>query len=156
MKIRSSFVSNSSSASYTLTIRGIEEDEFYEQIISEFWLGPWIDALKERIKDEIKDVKENGDHPWGKPAEKRLEKIVEAKKAIESDDRILQLKCVLDWNRITIEHKYGRVINVKEWTSMHNDYDTGMGKMMKEISLFFLFEKAGYYDIRAETIHDGR
>jgi len=152
MKIRTGFVSNSSSSSYIVEIKGISEQDFLNKLFAEYsWKhfdkGEIEKDLLERIKnskatkrDSEKDKISVGKKAfsdlydnWLKDSENDLIRF----KEVETNEELV--KFVIEHNGITIKIGEDK-IELNAWTSMHNDFHDGMPQLLGEIVLFFIFD----------------
>lgn len=178
MKIRSGFVSNSSSSSYIVSI-SISPAKFYALLYDEY-NGWCIDELTEKIaehiasdknnvalmkKQEQKYITENCDtfrEKWRidkleylETESARLETIYNI--IIADKDAMSVVSAILDYNHIKIEQEKNKIILVGN-TSMHNSFQD-MPKILTEIMSFFLFDtkyavkcyRKGQYDEIVKT-----
>lgn len=152
MKIRSGFVSNSSSASYMVTI-----SESFNSIADKYFsdiamlLNKDIKSYK-RDKKHYEDIIEKlnqGDKTiWYNKEHceeciKLLEVIIEFLKHQFDTDHIIDkenvLENILQYHSIDIIKK-SSFTQFKYLTSMHNDYGSSMDNLLKEIILIYTFE----------------
>ncbi len=156
MKIRSSFVSNSSSASYIINIQ-IDKEDFFGHLSNEYgWSLFGKDAFEEKVKRELtiekkalkKSEKEKIDdsstidkvfEDQTKEHIKKLEPILEAIKPLDKYDREF-IEIVLNYSHIDITKATDDEVELEYFTSMHNDFSEGMCEMLKEIVLYFMFD----------------
>lgn len=139
MKKRLGFVSNSSSSSYVVNIRDIESEKFYDLLWSEYsWDFFNKAAIIESLEKQINENKKSK-FPFVNDWNKDLENKIEDMQSVNSDDKIGIIKFVLGHNGITIR-EHGDEVELEYFTAMHNDFNTGMNDMLKEIILFFSFD----------------
>ena len=165
MKIRLGFVSNSSSASYYVKIQGITLEDFLNTLLGEYsWsyfsredLNEQLDkriSIEENYFAENTESKKKSSLPEFFTAQRRsyLEELKTKKQVLNNlnENTIDLVKFGLEDYHITyFEEKDGVVLT--DWTSMHNNY-TNMNDLLKEITLYFLFETT--HKIIAKMEHD--
>jgi hypothetical protein len=141
MKIRTGFVSNSSSASYTIKLDICRED-FIEGILNALQY-PWSSDFEDRLKKDIEESPEKNDPLFSsfyishkKKAQEFMDRLNKCKE--EGSPRVLVM---LDYYGIKTEFKRKNRVEVSGWTSMHNNFNEGMPDILKEILLYFMFDK---------------
>lgn len=165
MKVRLSHVSNSSSASYFLSISNKSLDQIINDLLCEYSYDYFdrkqvVSKIKNRIKSigdlrktvskQKKDKKLksaiamlNTQDEWASEAISELEGFLKTVNDI-GDDNVALAKAVLDYNDIKIEVKKGKqkkpTIEFSYVTSMHNSFNDGMSKMFNEMVLFCINE----------------
>lgn len=149
MKIRSGFVSNSSSASYIVTLK--YEEDMALSIIREAMV--LTDNIKQYYEDLITRYKNNvdasldGDSFFAgmnrrcKDLIKELESKVEFINRHPHPNAEEQKQITIDYiTSLGIVYKYeGEELELSYFTSMHNDYLSGMPSLLAEIILVVLF-----------------
>jgi len=170
MKIRQGFVSNSSSASYYVTLNQ-NIDEALNTIQENCWY-PYLDedALLEILEKYIKDTESRLEDIDKKSErflildtkpelESRLKKYQSMKQTIIDkasgkpieDHAIAKMGLELDY--ILIKDINGIKTELEAGTSMHNSYDEGMSDFLKDIVLYYSFERPELISLKIE--HDG-
>ena len=157
MKIRTGFVSNSSSSSYIVKIH-VPYNEFVDFLGARHkWDYFCLENIKNKIDFQIKELEESHKKSleeykdrseWlFKCYDDRLKYLNDFKKETselteDNFDKIVEL--VLKYNDITedtIETDSGEnIVILSYFTSMHNDFNDGMNDLLKEIVLGFLFD----------------
>jgi hypothetical protein len=149
MKMRLGFISNSSSSSYIVEIRGISEEDFLNKLFNEYSWNYFDKSVIE--KDLLKSIKNN------KTSKRKSEKFPPQKPFSDMYDRWIKdsendfarfkdTKTNEDLARFILEHNGITIKSDKEnvelyaWTSMHNDFNDGMSQLLREIVLFFMFD----------------
>lgn len=160
MKIRLGFVSNSSSASYTISI-GINKNDFYRGLLSDksaytfFSVSSFINELEECIKvikEGIKEDKLNiklgkdrglmnfcldSNQNYLKTLKATLVRVKKIKNP-ERDKRII--KEILAYHHIRLNDSLEGSVVLQYHTTMHNSYVEALPDDLKEIILYFMFE----------------
>lgn len=145
MKIRRGFVSNSSSASYILTLSGSRED--INQVIKEAtdWLS-WDDKMEKDINDLIKRTEdslrrlEQGSDKFLFDTENLLrERLTRFKKwqtiFKEDYDQDKFTEVALEYCYIKRTDMYNGDTKLEANTVMHNNFTEGMPRILQEIVL---------------------
>lgn len=165
MKIRNSFVSNSSSSSYIINIQ-VDIDTFYKELFKEY--GSWDFLCKEELIPKIEEIIESVEKSIKEMGEKKNENkkydkyfyetypsdLKFYKKLLEKVKKLKDVeltKLLLDkYYYINVVEKFDDEIKIWADTSMHNDFDNGMGHALKEIVLYFMFDTD--YKVSCERI----
>jgi len=135
MKIRTGFVSNSSSASYIVKIKDIDFEDFISSLKSNPESFYYKYFSLPVLEDKLKRLEEMSK----KYAFYNIEDLRKSFDKIDADDYSSIIKFALAFYKIGCRIKSDG-IELVDVTSMHNDYDSGMSGLMKEITLHFLFE----------------
>lgn len=173
MKIRNGFVSNSSSASYTVEVRDIGEQDFFGRLQAEYsWSALNLQGTQNRIEAMIKEcekhIEECEENERSDKDEDRkgltthllslhrgrlsqVKNLLEESLALDEDDFAEVAKFILKFRGISYKEDDGD-IELEYFTSMHNDYCDSMGELMQEIALFFMFETD--YKVKCRVDHD--
>lgn len=162
MKIRSGFVSNSSSASYIVTISKSLEDVIDDMHTHFYLVSDEVDKYKidKRNYEEILErINKNEKDIWYSKQEiegylELIDIIIDSKENIYKQDYDVNkyIETLMEYHRIEIE-KFGDITTFTFNTSMHNDYDTSMNRIIKEIVLYYTFEKPGFLNCKIEHTH---
>jgi len=142
MKKRQGFVSNSSSASYTLTVNTDEEDFFDALVEHVTW--PYRDSIENKLKEYINHVKSRLKEK--NPILSKDHQLVQMNNyqhsldKLETADSVERMKIILSFYNIMWSYNKDGNIELSESTSMHNNFEEGVSKLMKEIILAFIFE----------------
>lgn len=163
MKTRKGFVSNSSSASYYVTIKDTRRAVFDELREDCYW--PWLDneRLRSHIRDYIDARKrtlsrlEQGQEVFLIQTEEEVKKGIElAEKELEAVDGAAtikasdeQIKIALKYNHIKLEEQGEQTLLTGD-TIMHNNYVEGMTDMLKDIVLHYIFERPHKINLKVE------
>ena len=159
MKTRDGFVSNSSSASYIVRLENINFEDFVRILMPEFgWsyfnvesLKTQLEETKKRIEgwrdEDIQYANDNAgdDDGWAEMRTLHVAPLAKVNSLIDKlsntakDDMIGLAKIVLDSNQIDLRAT-DNYVELSSFTSMHNDFDSGMSEIMKEIVLFLTFD----------------
>jgi len=165
MKIRSGFVSNSSSSSYLVQFH-VPFDEFARMLRSEYG-GYWctwhiIDGkINARIVQVKKELADEEDRLSGQPIKydilsyynEQLKKLNSFREELDGlayvDDPAVLVKFILKYNQIICDVKDG-IVELSYITTMHNDFVSGMSELFQEIIWFFMFDT----DIKVECTRE--
>lgn len=160
MKLKTDFITNSSSASFILYI-----DSIYDQI--EIFNSAWNDYLNEYMEDDHYQIyKEIEEHKNTRESIKKKVVVIEEKiennidlnnfeKKLYSDykDKILELK-IKTLGNMEMEHLESRSYKVTHWTSMYNSILMDIPRWMIYLIILynmkpeFVFEHFGFRNIR--------
>lgn len=164
MKIRLSHVSNSSSASYFLSISGKSLEQVVGDLLCEYtWDYFNREKIVQKIKNRISVIRDSGEFSKQKKdkeskitidilksqdewAKKEIGKLEGFLKIISDseDDNVAFARAVWDLSGIKVEVKKGKqkkpTIEFSYFTSMHNSFNEGMGDMFSEMVLFCVNE----------------
>ena len=153
MKIRSGFVSNSSSASYIIKIHNTSFEEFSENLMNEYgWYTFNPEYLKKEILADIDRQLEyvdkqavfynniNKTNPLSDYWTERIDKCKEFLKELENPLNNKELiKLGLEYNGIKLAIAEDiNLIQMHDFTVMHNSFDEGMTPLVKEITFYFM------------------
>jgi hypothetical protein len=143
MKIRTGFVSNSSSSSYIIKVYA-NFDDILRNL--SFWFidknAIIIETKKEikRLKNLLKTKHNKFYDIFKRENKKELKELNERLKFLESNtDNIDFLKNYFSWNGIWFEDK-NKYVKICYDTTMHNDFVSGMSDLYKEIVLSLTFD----------------
>lgn len=164
MKIRKGFISNSSSSSYIVSIR-VSPEDFYQALWEEYawnWFSKKKnqEELEKRIKRMQKDFEEvdfsteSGRNWLLESSTLWFERLIQDKEKLDSlneKDAKELIKFVLEDNHIVISEDEDE-IDLEYTTSMHNDFNEGITKLLKEIILYFLLDTK--YKVKGRRISD--
>lgn len=177
MKLRLGFVSNSSSASYTVIIN--EDKEDFVDILNAECDYPylWLDVIIKQLNRSINRTQETIDLAnthTGRPFFESIDMLEARKKSLEESRKSMEnlqaisrgperralnyeekkkiLNMALTLNYTTMETN-GNVIQLKATTTMHNNYMEGMPDFLKEIVLYYTFERPK--NIMVQVDHHG-
>jgi hypothetical protein len=147
MKTRQGFVSNSSSASYIVEIRNIEEQDFFGLLYTEYsWNEFNIHSIKGQIAERIKECNQEiktEESPLTSFYCSQIKKLEELQKEVleinDEEDCSRAIKFILKYKDIQYKEVDGDIY-LEYFTSMHNSFDEGIGELLKEIIFFFIFE----------------
>jgi len=142
MKIRTSFVSNSSSSSYIVDIHGITEQGFLKLIKQEY-------SWKFEYDDIKKEVYEMYDKVMNMSSQSRFHGLVNGwiAEVTNAKNKFEEIQTDEDFVRFLLEHNQIKMtldenvnlVRLSGWTSMHNSFGD-MPELLKEILLFFLID----------------
>jgi len=148
MKIRNGFVSNSSSSSYIVKIRDTYWDEFCDIVVAGDYSYTKDNLLKEIETDITRFegyIKEEGIREGSVFVEMNKEHLVQLNnwKEILTPEKIsneVLVEVALAHSGIKRDETHKDIVKLSCLTSMHNSFDEGMTKLLKEIVLLFLFD----------------
>lgn len=171
MKIRLGFVSNSSSASYYVTVRSSWSD-FVSKVLNKCWY-PFFEteSLMERVNNLIQNREwsitsaEQGEEHWLRPtlaaAKEELEQLKQDRKFLEDNQADIWDKTPEERDRlvrlafkaygINWEYEEGTV-KMDYTTVMHNNFTESMPEALIEIILYYKFEEREAMSLRVD--HD--
>jgi len=143
MKVRSGFVSNSSSASYTVRYKysfNILLDLFNESEIGydRFWLRREIQKRLQHIID-ILDSKISEDTSYRHDLENDYKDLEEKMNRLDEMSTLERFDTLCNISGIIYTSDELNTM-FSCMTSMHNSYDEGVSNVMKNIILYLLFE----------------
>lgn len=155
MKIRNRFVSNSSSASYYITILSPPKETLLD-IASNCWY-PYLDIslMTKELNSAIQELEALSSISVDKDVFKKEIRIFENYKNLlerKNLDSEQQTKIALELNGITLIENATSTVLLGH-TCMHNCYDEGMSPFLKEIALYYSFENPSKITLRIEH-HD--
>ena len=154
MKLRTSFVSNSSSASYMVTM-DVTMEEFCRDLRRVNW-PEWTsdrDYQSQVTKQIVELYSDSQNDPEAKEQAKLLERVLIGFGTKTPDEKLIQ---ILEHRGITVaKRRDGPGIGLEYFTGMHNCYTEGVPKLFKEIILHFLFELKGKKWMDFEVEHQG-
>ena len=169
MKIRLGFVSNSSSASYYVTLR--DSWDRVSLAIKENCHWPYFEEndIMLKINDATKIIQErlsylsNHTDSWlcgsKEQLELRIKKLEDTKSRIiditNTTEKALSLQkelveIILKLNNIELSEVHSDYVVLFSDTVMHNSYEQGMPELLKEIVLFYSFENPGLIRLKVE------
>lgn len=152
MKLRTSFVSNSSSASYIVTL-DTTMAEFCRDLRRVAW-PEWISDsdYQSQVTKQIEELyKDTDNNPEAKKQAKLLEVVLLGFGSKTANEKLIQ---ILKHRGISVVEKEDK-IQLDYFTAMHNCYNEGMSDLFKEIIFHFLFELKGKKWMNFEVDHDG-
>ena len=161
MKLREGFVSNSSSASYIVRIKNISLQEFCDRLAPEYYqdelnIKITCGIIKRRIKDinRLRKKAKGKDLGLDKMYERHKEVLEKLEKRglkiLDVEDFVKEVEFIFEYEDINVCENNGDVV-LDYFTSIHNDYNDGMGDLLKEITLFFMFET--HYEVECRVEH---
>ena len=148
MKIRNGFVSNSSSSSYIVKIRDTYWDEFCDIVVDGNNSYMKDNLLKEIDEDIVRFegyIKEEGIREGSVFVEMNKEHLVQLNKwkeilTPEKVNNEVLVEVALAHSSIRRNETHKDVVELSSLTTMHNSFDEGMTKLLKEIVLLFSFD----------------
>lgn len=141
MKIRTGFVSNSSSASFIVKFH-LDKETFLSCLSEEFWNATKEDQLQrlQQTLDKLKSDEKNGElfSSHFKNEIERTEASIKTLSTLTTNNEIVY-HYLSDLHGIDIREGFNNWTEVEAWTSMLNDYSE-MPDVLKQIILYFTFE----------------
>ena len=142
MKKRRGMVSNSSSASYIIIVEANEKDFFTALVEHVTW--PYRDSIEEKLTGFIDNLKaalkEKKPFMSKEYQVLQLDGYITSLHKLEDADSVERMKIILAFYNIVWQLNKEGNIELNEMTSMHNNFEEGVSKLMKEIILAFMFE----------------
>lgn len=175
MKTRLGFVSNSSSASYYITLKEPRKEALSTILTECSWPYFQRNTILEQINKNIKSLTERLEYmervkeSWliesKEYIEQKLKEFEDMKLQVEEifrkkdeewnsvakDNDLLDI--VLKLNYIKIDHETEHEIELSANTVIHNNYVESMSDLLKDIVLYYTFEKPS--KISLKVVHDG-
>jgi hypothetical protein len=163
MKTRQGFVSNSSSSSYIIRLDKVSFNDLID-LLQKDYAWDWLNkeqiagkirdqiAQEEECLDELNQEKIKPDHLDNyrivmlKTFETRIARLKDVEKKLNSSDGIYESALIIfehfgiGVHDIAPTDFYSGGLELTYFTSMHNDYITGIEGFLQEIILFLLFE----------------
>lgn len=172
MKERAGFVSNSSSASYYVTLKGSREEILSEIEQNCSWPHISVDQIRRKLRDRLKGLKIRLDDIETKKERFLIEDAIPIfKERISNSEAMLKeledisrsmrerpvirnfqlelTEMALDLNHIGYT-AFENEIHLQSRTVMHNSYCEGMPDMLKDIVLYYSFENPERITVRVE------
>jgi len=154
MKIRYGFVSNSSSASYIITLSGDMKD-INQLIVESIQFVGWNNELEERLNEDVTRLKksitrlEQGKESFlDRPIEEQKSRLAQAIADLETITTNRDKTELVDYANLVLRNydinridMYNGDVKLSASTSMHNCYTEGLPRIMHEIVLQQVFEK---------------
>lgn len=144
-------MSNSSTASYIVKL-DISLDEFCNRLRKVAW-PEWTSdrQYQSQVTKQIAELyKGKEEDPKAVKKAKLLETVLLGFGSKNPNERLIQ---ILEHKGISVGHLED-CVHLHYFTSMHNCYDEGMSKLLKEIILHFLFELKGNKWMDFEMVDD--
>ena len=150
MKIRNGFISNSSSASYLVKIKASMED-FTSKILEQYSWNDYFykERFEESVREDIEELKENLKQKCTETQGFFYDRKKDLKKSLKNKEVLLRklkklkdiefVKVVLEYFGIKVSSSSTEIFLNQE-TVMHNDFNTGMCDLFRELVLFFMFD----------------
>jgi len=168
MKARIGFVSNSSSASFILTLNNIEKDNFVEDMFNEFSFDRLDkDRVLRGLEEELEEFKRRAEEYteklkciekdnsmeaiWKSQCDGRIKNLEDLIKKIPDLTNERFLMEVLMHNGISFTEKINR-LEFSNWTTMWNNIDDA-GEFMKTL-IAFMVSRYGSNSIETEVDSD--
>ena len=160
MKIRSGFISNSSSSSFIVTIRNMKKTELYDWLYGEFAYSYFdykdmLDTIKERVKSTENNEYARNEFPeeFIPLLEKYITRNGNGDGWNEAREKLMDimLKCYYD---ITLTEKLNDLI-LDSWISMRNSF-SDYQPIIKDIALKLLMDFSEYRIKVEEDDTEGR
>lgn len=170
MKIRAGFVSNSSSASYYVTLKGSKDEVLSEIFDNCCYPHIFYENLEVKVKDKLEGLQSRLNDLETKKERFLLGNIPKLKKKIkdveQTKTRLKELKeevrqgmigkhrselteIALELNYIDLKYCQDKIL-LESKTIMHNSYCEGMPDMLKDIVLYYSFENPNNIQLRVE------
>jgi hypothetical protein len=161
MKIRTGFISNSSSASYVIRV-GMPYKKLMETIYNEYAYHYFHkDSLTQKVDEKIRYLKQSLDDETEflrkfypiESIERDIKMYEEFKTNLETDKGRIDFYCYLHSIRIKRDDENPDTKTVIYLTTtMHNYFHENMSKLMQEIIMEGLFENK--YNVECKVYHD--
>jgi len=159
MKIRTGFVSNSSSSSYIVTIKNTSMDEFRRFMMEGVYSIDDLDMpyLREKIEEELRGIREcERAHSCLYLSNFRKDRLIKILDKInqlcvsEDKSEYSPVDIALEYSEINIKEEDGNIV-LEDYTSMHNNFVEGMNKLMQEIVLSYSFDTDKVIECKRES-----
>ena len=154
MKIRNGFVSNSSSSSYIVKIKNLDFEELANCMASEYSYDDFfsLEQVKEKLDETIKSLSDGEHSEWYKHHLEQLNELKVELDAINPEDSFEKiLRVMLKYYQIGVKET-NNAVELSCFTSMHNSFNEGMSDVLKEIMLYFLFDRD--YEVKCHRDSD--
>jgi hypothetical protein len=87
-----------------------------------------------------------------KDSQKRAKEFEEMLLTFDKLSDVEKAIMMLNFYGVDVE-LFPKVVRLKSFTSIHNSYDEGLCKTLKEIVLFMLFYREGKYNLKCRSEH---
>ena len=156
VKVRSGLVSNSSSASYIVDIEITLEMLAQEIRQSDPWKFDEIifkSVVMSQIEHCHKMASLASDEFITEDSRNRAQEFEEIFLTFDRLNDVEKTVMMLNFYGVDVE-LLPTFVRLKSFTSMHNSYDEGLCRTLKELVLFLLFYREGKYNLKCRSEHD--
>ena len=158
MKKRNGFVSNSSSASYTVKIWDVNFEDFAHGLLGDYGFCGFLsyETALGQINQLLEKYEEEDELVHMEDCKKRWMENLNAdkdaiQKAVDDDDMVERVRALLRYHKLNFTEGE-RCLTFGSFTPMHNDYVEGVNEALQEILMYAMFER--HYKVECDVDFD--